>query len=348
MSDAPLTVQGQISRVRSAGQRASQLAQSGAGLEQQLRQAVTDKISGSPLFAQREEAAQTAITSPTRAREALAQTVQTQPLSPTQQQSILASRQAADVVPLLSLNDLLQAQTGGVGTAVQAGLGSFQSLLNAANQQVGTEQNTLQNLLAQSQREDQARQQQFENALSVQQLNLSRQKAAGGGIQDRLLTLSEASEQGLPVGTRFSDLFGQVPQRQLSSTEIKAQQSQEKVTNVFNRLQETFFGEEGTRDDLGKGRIGGFFSNIAGTLGFNTRVNRFNALRKGAASTLKSAVGETGVLTDQDIERIIGLIPKPTSTPEEAARGFEDISILLNQAQQQAPQTIGRFQVSFE
>ncbi|HEC65917.1 MAG TPA: hypothetical protein ENI23_11540 [bacterium] len=126
-----------------ASEKAIGLTAAGANLPQLLREAVTDRLEASPLFPQREAAAQQVLTSGSRAREDIGGILRRgqagEPggaiLSPTQQQGIISARGAADVVPLTSLNDLLQARIGGVGTAVQSGLSAFQSLLSATQQQ---------------------------------------------------------------------------------------------------------------------------------------------------------------------------------------------------------------------
>src|SRR3990167_5793428 len=94
------TVDTQIGKVRQAGQQAVDFAKSGAGLEQMLRQSVSERLAASPLNQQRDRAAANVLTSAPRARESVLQTVQAgqagQPggaiLSPTQQASIIASK----------------------------------------------------------------------------------------------------------------------------------------------------------------------------------------------------------------------------------------------------------------
>lgn len=130
-----------------ASEASAQITEQAGRLPMLLRSAVTDNLQSSPLFGQREQAAQQVLTSATRGREEISNILQAgqrgEPggaiLSPTQQQSILTGRRAADVVPLLSLNDLIQAQTGGVETAIAGGLGLGQSLQDAAGQRAATE-----------------------------------------------------------------------------------------------------------------------------------------------------------------------------------------------------------------
>jgi len=141
----PESVNQKFSSASRASQGVIDTAKSGANLSGMLRDAVADRYSDSPLYPRREEAAQQVLTSAPRARESVAQLVQAgaagqpggQILSPTQQQSIISGRRAADVVPLLSLNDLIQARAGDIDTAVAGGLSGFQTLLGA--QQAGAQ-----------------------------------------------------------------------------------------------------------------------------------------------------------------------------------------------------------------
>lgn len=142
-------LQQQAQRVSQRQQELAGMTRAGAGLSEQLREAVADRFQSSPLYSAREQAAQQVLTSPTRAREYVSNIQeQGQPLSPIQQESIIAARRAADVVPLMTLNDLLRAREGTIEQAIQGGLTGFQSLLSSAQQQAQAEQNLLSNLLS--------------------------------------------------------------------------------------------------------------------------------------------------------------------------------------------------------
>lgn len=107
-------------------------AAAGYNLPSQLRSAISGRFNDSPLIKQRETAMQTFMTSPDRARESIASKVAGGTiLSPTQQQAIVASQRAADVVPLASLNDLLKSQFGAISDLVGAGTGAYQAQVAA-------------------------------------------------------------------------------------------------------------------------------------------------------------------------------------------------------------------------
>lgn len=97
-------------------------------LPQKLSDAINSRFNNSQIVQQRQEAIKPVLTSAPRAREAVAGMVNSGTiLSPTQQQSIIASRRAADVVPLISLNDMLSNQFGQIGSLVDAGTRGFQA-----------------------------------------------------------------------------------------------------------------------------------------------------------------------------------------------------------------------------
>jgi hypothetical protein len=188
MSDAVAQTQPLFDQAKQASEKSIDLAASGANLQQSLRDAVTGRLQASPLFGQREEAAKNLITAVPQARSELADLVQSGEaiLSPNQQQSILTGRRAAATVPLMSLNDLLQAQTGGMETAISGGLGAFQALQQA---QAARAQ------LAQQQAQDA-----FNNLIAQEQLDISRQKAGGGGMSPIEQAIAALLQQRLSGG----------------------------------------------------------------------------------------------------------------------------------------------------
>jgi hypothetical protein len=117
---------------QTAENRALQSSSASITLPDKLKQAINSRFSNSPLIKQRETAMQDVLTSAPRARESVLNTInQGTILSPTQQASIIASRRAADVVPLISLNDLLNNQYGSMGDIVDAGTRGYQQIVAA-------------------------------------------------------------------------------------------------------------------------------------------------------------------------------------------------------------------------
>ena len=95
----------------------------------------------------------------------------------------------------------------------------------------------------------------------------------------------------------------------------------------------------------GTGRIQGAGQLAGGLLGVNPKATAYESLRKASIGPLARAIsGEVGVLTDKDIARAEGLLPRITDTPEEAELKlqnlYETIS-LKKQSVQSAPQSSG-------
>lgn len=171
------------SAARQAEDTAVSAAAAGNTLSDKLRSAVSERFQESPLARQRGEALSTYITSAPRARADIAEQVKGGTIfNPSQQSALLSARRASDVVPLLSLNDLLQAQFGGMGDIINAGT-------NAYKEQVGALQGAAQ--LAR-QRSDSALAQLYKQAdldLQNRQLRASQAAKAPSALETMLAQL---------------------------------------------------------------------------------------------------------------------------------------------------------------
>ena len=105
----------------------------------------------------------------------------------------------------------------------------------------------------------------------------------------------------------------------------KLESEKQVVTGVIDQLNKLYYGEEGTEDDLAKGRIGGTWAGIKASFGKEDNVETYNDLRNGIVASLKSLVGESGVLTDKDTERMKNLLPKVTATASQAAKAWDEL-----------------------
>lgn len=106
------------------------------------------------------------------------------------------------------------------------------------------------------------------------------------------------------------------------------------ITNagtVVDRLEKAFSDVGG-----GQGRIGGTLSTIAGKAGLNNKVDFFNQIRDAATAQIARALGEVGTLTDQDIKRAVGNIPKVSDTPEVAKMKIQSLKEMLGTMVQNA------------
>lgn len=129
----PTSIESLNQSANQAEDRAIALAGSSASLADKLRDAVAGRFQESPIAAQRDEALKTYITTAPNTRAELADTIRSGTiLNPNQQQAIIASKQAANVVPLLSLNDLLSAQFGTMNDIIGGGVRGLEAQNQAA------------------------------------------------------------------------------------------------------------------------------------------------------------------------------------------------------------------------
>lgn len=110
-----------------------------------------------------------------------------------------------------------------------------------------------------------------------------------------------------------------------TSTQLKNAQSATAAENFVKTLEQNFM-QAGAGQYTGAGaRFSGAKNSILGALGLNDPAKVYNDSRKGFAATLKQLTGDTGVMTDQDYERLAGLLPTLSSTPGEASQKFEQL-----------------------
>lgn len=82
-------------------------------------------------------------------------------------------------------------------------------------------------------------------------------------------------------------------------------------------------------------RLGGPVRTIAAKSGVNPSARTYlNNQRAFAGLIAKGGFGESGVLTQQDIERVVGALPNEYSTKEEAKMAFNEVRNILNSARE--------------
>lgn len=118
----------------------------------------------------------------------------------------------------------------------------------------------------------------------------------------------------------------------LSIKDIQRQSVGKQVASSLRVLYDLYTGGDGLggNKDLDYGRLGGGIADLMSLLGKNANVKTYNQTRKGLAATIKKLAGETGVLTDYDTKRLLGLLPKVTDNPEEAKKQWDAVNEFLN------------------
>lgn len=109
----------------------------------------------------------------------------------------------------------------------------------------------------------------------------------------------------------------------VSATETKRKNSANEVINFINNLEKSYSDAGGGTYGVGPGaRIKGALESLKGNVGLNESASGYNDTKEGFAATLKSLTGDTGVLTDQDFERLSKLLPGLGSTKKESIDKF--------------------------
>lgn len=98
------------------------------------------------------------------------------------------------------------------------------------------------------------------------------------------------------------------------------------VNNLIKTLEQRYQAGGGGDTNLGPlTRILGAVKSAGAAAGLNPEAQLYKKEKAGFAATLKKLSGDTGVLTDQDYERLAGLLPGLGSTGAEATGAFEDL-----------------------
>ncbi|OQB05113.1 MAG: hypothetical protein BWY19_01160 [bacterium ADurb.Bin212] len=104
--------------------------------------------------------------------------------------------------------------------------------------------------------------------------------------------------------------------------EIAKQKEGGDVSGVIKSLYDLY----AVNNDLSLGRGRGFWATLQGIVGKNAPAKRYKDLKNGVLSSIRSFVGEKGIMTEPDAQRIKDLLPDVTSTDEEAILAWEEIN----------------------
>lgn len=157
----------------------------------------------------------------------------------------------------------------------------------------------------------------YQEALQRKQSIENAAKAVSGG---QLKIADIPTEQRTDVATSLSEM-GYVPPE--AAAEKKKSDSTKEILNFINNLEKQYSEAGGGTFGVGPGaRIKGAIESGKGKLGLNEAANVYGDTSQGFAATLKSLTGDTGVLTDQDFERLAKLLPSLGSTRGESEQKF--------------------------
>ena len=148
----------------------------------------------------------------------------------------------------------------------------------------------------------------------------------------KLLAISDLSSGGkniskiIALSNFLSPKLGAATMAQLQQIE-GAQSLVNQLEGSFNQASQA--GETGP---YGKGTISGLVGRVTGG-GVAGKTLLYKNLRKGFTALIARSTGERGVLTDADAARAMALIPSENSTPEFAAKQFNEIRKIFRDAQ---------------
>lgn len=296
-------------------------------LPAKLREAVTLRFQNSPIVAQRDAALGTFLNEPAQTRQQLATTVKGGTiLSPEQQNVIASGNRTNATIPLLSANDLLARETGGIEGLISAGVGAY-------NAKVKAEQGSAE--LARKQA-DTAFDRFIKNAeLKIKQQEANSKYGAGAGANATTLAYIEQLKNGtiknitaIPTEER-NKVVALLTSSGINVNDVQKQASGNTVKNLLSNVYNSYFNGGVGGESLAAGRIGGGISNLLAGLGKNAKVSTYNDLINGTLAGLKSLTGDTGILTDQDAARLAQLLPRVNQTKQEAQLSIKNIDSLL-------------------
>lgn len=129
---------------------------------------------------------------------------------------------------------------------------------------------------------------------------------------------AEAIKQGVKI-VKKEDESG------LAKAQEKADQYKAMLSTIDQLEQFGKAGGLGTEETGLKGRIKGKQEELQAKSGENPDLNQYIKLRNGLIAQLKQLTGDTGILTETDAQRLIGLIPAPTENQKEIPKGFQSL-----------------------
>ena len=148
-----------------------------------------------------------------------------------------------------------------------------------------------------------------------------------------------AYKRNLTPSERTNKLQDEIDKKELSSMATnlpkldQAFQAAEQLEDIFYKSVAPASVKKGDVAGGLAARFSGPFKSAGAAVGANPMLNRYLANRKAFSGLIaKGGFGEAGMLTNQDIERVVAALPNPGSTEQEAAAGFAEIKKLLGAA----------------
>jgi len=109
---------------------------------------------------------------------------------------------------------------------------------------------------------------------------------------------------------------------QYEKNKFKTGNAYKSTTGLIDELEKNYTEAKGGEGTGIEARAKGFLKDIAGTAGYNASAKIYNDQRNAMIATIKQITGDTGVMTEEDAERLKGLMPPLGATGDEAEKAW--------------------------
>jgi hypothetical protein len=133
----------------------------------------------------------------------------------------------------------------------------------------------------------------------------------------------------IPMADR-DKVVEELARQDVSIPQLIQQAEGEILGGSIKALYERYGADKGVKKDLSRGRIGGPFTWLGSLVGIAPNARQYNKLKQGLITSIKELVGESGIMTDQDADRLAGLLPDLNSTNKEAKMAWEDVNKFMS------------------
>jgi len=138
-----------------------------------------------------------------------------------------------------------------------------------------------------------------------------------------VLSLIANNPQGADLFRYLYEQGQKAQESTLSAAEKKDLQKYSQAENVIAQLESSLPTLEG------RGRVSGNIQQVLSKAGLATNVKVYNDFKDGVVIPLVRSLGESGALSNIDVERAISLVPAVTDTPKEASGKLGKLKSLL-------------------
>lgn len=159
-------------------------------------------------------------------------------------------------------------------------------------------------------------------------------------LQDDLASTGGKNFNAILTFADYANQTGDYAPQQDSGSQLSADNQKtllglQQASNTIDQVESLYNAAGGGKGKLG-GTLEGFFGKASGNA-----ANTYNQQVGGFAAQISRALGNTGAMSDQDVARAVGLLPKITDTPSQAQAKLNSLRQLLAANSQSVLSTAG-------